>query len=137
VEVGSSHYKYFIILHILFFISLFIESRSSNNNDLFYFFTLLFIFIFLQGLRIWCIRSLGKFWNTKIIILPNEALIETGPYKYFSHPNYFVVGMELFIIPLLFNAVFTAILFPILHTFIVITKRLPIENKALIKSKKW
>ena len=67
-EVGASHYPFMILLHGSFFISLLIEviyfkSISTLN------YPLLFVFFLLQLLRVWCLVSLGKFWNTKIIML--------------------------------------------------------------------
>ena len=88
------------------------------------------LFIVLQTLRIWCIVSLGRFWNTKIIVLPRVALIKKGPYKYVDHPNYIIVGMELFVIPLLFGAYVTTFVFPILH-LILLKIRIPKETEAL------
>ncbi|MDY0408278.1 isoprenylcysteine carboxyl methyltransferase family protein [Paracerasibacillus soli] len=99
---GENHYKWFIILHTLFFIfivgEVYVFQRSVMLNYL-----LLLIFVMTQLARVWCITTLGKFWNTKIIVLPRVALIKKGPYKYVKHPNYIIVGIELFIIPLLFG----------------------------------
>ncbi len=81
-------------------------------------------------MRVWCIVSLGKFWNTKIIVLPKVVMIKKGPYKYMKHPNYLIVFVELFTIPAMFGAYITAILFPILH-LLLLTIRIPAEDRAL------
>ncbi|GAB3066286.1 isoprenylcysteine carboxylmethyltransferase family protein [Virgibacillus ainsalahensis] len=96
---------------------------------------LLTLFIITQSLRFWCIYTLGRFWNTKIIISPQFSLVKEGPYKYVKHPNYIIVGIELFIIPLLFDAYITAIVFPILH-ILLLTVRIPIEERAFKDTKK-
>ncbi|MEC5422507.1 isoprenylcysteine carboxylmethyltransferase family protein [Virgibacillus sp. C22-A2] len=134
IERGQSHYKWFIILHVLFFISLLLESmmRDVTHVTLNYF--LFAVFILTQLIRIWCIRTLGKFWNTKIIISPNFSLVSEGPYKFVKHPNYIIVGIELIVIPLLFGAYITAVVFPILHV-LLLTIRIPSEEKALAEVK--
>ncbi|WP_042223627.1 isoprenylcysteine carboxyl methyltransferase family protein [Oceanobacillus manasiensis] len=130
IERGKEHYKWFIIVHTLFFISLllevFIKQEVVHNPA----FILVTLFILTQVFRVWCITSLGKFWNTKIIVSPNYPLIKTGPYKYIAHPNYVVVGIELFIIPLMYEAYITSIVFPILHILLLLI-RIPAEERVL------
>ncbi|MFD2045822.1 isoprenylcysteine carboxyl methyltransferase family protein [Ornithinibacillus salinisoli] len=133
VERGEEHYKWFIYLHGLFFITTVVEVMINGrpSHQLNYF--LFFIFIVAQFGRIWCIYSLGRFWNTKIIVLPRVALIRKGPYKYVKHPNYIIVAIELFTIPMLLGAYFSAIIFPILH-ILLLKIRVPSEEKALTKA---
>ena len=135
VEWGGEHYKWFIIVHLLFFFSILIEVSIRDYSGFVLNKTLFALFVITQLARVWCIQSLGRFWNTKIIILPGRSLISRGPYKYVKHPNYIIVGMELFIIPLLFGAYITAILFPVLHILLLFI-RIPLENKALSEVEK-
>ncbi|WP_067725530.1 isoprenylcysteine carboxyl methyltransferase family protein [Oceanobacillus damuensis] len=130
IEREADHYKWFIIIHVLFFIFILTETFWRDNSTLPLNYTLLIFFILTQLGRVWCIASLGKFWNTKIIILPGEQLVSKGPYKYVKHPNYIIVGLELFIIPLLFGAIITAVIFPLLH-ILLLTVRIPAEERAL------
>lgn len=130
IEFGSEHYKWFIIVHFAFFITLIFEMTLIGHiaptiNPF-----LLILFIMTQIIRVWCLTSLGVYWNTKIIILPNRSLVKTGPYKYVNHPNYIIVGIELCTIPLLFGAYVTALIFPLIH-ILLLTVRIPLENKAL------
>ena len=127
VEKGKGHYKLFVALHIAFFVSLFIELQGIEVTFHPVFFT---FFMLAQLVRIWCITALGKFWNTKIIVLPNVAIIKKGPYKYMKHPNYVIVFIELFVLPAMFGAFMTASLFPLLH-MLLLAVRIPIEEKAL------
>ncbi len=130
-EYGESHYKWFIIVHTLFFISLAIESSIYFNEWKPSHFLLLFsIFTALQLFRVWCILSLGKYWNTRVIVIPGHEIVAKGPYRFFKHPNYWVVFMEFIIISLLFQAYATAIIFPVLH-LLLLRVRIPIEEKAL------
>lgn len=129
-EVGEDHYKWFVIVHSVFFISILIEvfNRPESGQQLNLW--LFILFLLTQGARVWCLVSLGRFWNTKIIILPGAELVSRGPYRFMKHPNYWIVGIELIIIPLLFHAYITAILFPVLH-LLLLRKRIPQEEKAL------
>lgn len=87
-------------------------------------------FLIAQSGRIWVIRSLGKHWNTKIIVVPDADVVIKGPYKFFKHPNYIIVATEILVISLLFNAYYTAIIFSLLNVWMMMV-RIPLEEKAL------
>ncbi|MFC3038893.1 isoprenylcysteine carboxyl methyltransferase family protein [Virgibacillus xinjiangensis] len=135
VEKEGGHYKLFVLVHVLFFLSIFIEAYVRGVHHLELNHVLLLIFILTQMIRVWCIQSLGRFWNTKIIVNPKFSPVAKGPYKYVKHPNYVVVGIELFVIPLLFGAIYTAILFPFLH-ILLLAIRIPAEERALAQMEK-
>ena len=128
-EVGAAHYPWMILLHTSFFVSLFIEVLyvKATVTPIY---SLLVVFIFLQLFRVWCLVSLGMYWNTKIIILPGANVVVKGPYAFIRHPNYLVVCLELLVLPLLFQAYFTAIVFTILN-LLMLSVRIPAEEKAL------
>ncbi|MCD5322936.1 MULTISPECIES: isoprenylcysteine carboxyl methyltransferase family protein [Pontibacillus] len=132
VEVASDHYKWIVAVHVLFFVSVGLEAYGKDLVLSDWKGFLLGAFFVTQGLRIWCLTSLGRFWNTKIIILPGSQLVARGPYKWMKHPNYVVVGLEFIIIPLLFNAYMSAVLFPLLHLGLM-KIRIPHEERALTK----
>lgn len=127
VEFGGRHYKYFIFLHAAFFLCL---SWEVHYNGFVFFPFLFLLFIVLQICRIWCILSLGRFWNTKIIVLRNVLHIRRGPYRYVRHPNYWIVLLEFLVIPFMFGAYWTGMLFPVLHMLLLLV-RIPSEEKAL------
>ncbi|MFJ7951061.1 isoprenylcysteine carboxyl methyltransferase family protein [Lysinibacillus sp. NPDC096418] len=132
-EFGASHYPYMLALHSSFFLFLIVEV-ITNNSSLSPLFPLLFIlFVAVQALRIWCLRSLGPFWNTKIIILPGAEVVKKGPYVFFRHPNYAVVCLEILLLPLMFQAYFTAFCFTLLN-ITMLSVRIPLEEKALRES---
>ncbi|MFC4322729.1 isoprenylcysteine carboxyl methyltransferase family protein [Litchfieldia salsa] len=129
-EVGQEHYNLIVSTHVLFFMSFCIEVLLKGI-ELSQIFPIIFTFFILsQFMRIWAIASLGRYWNTKIIIMPNAEIIKKGPYQYLRHPNYVVVTLELIIIPLLFNAYITATIFTLLNV-LVLSIRIPAEEKAL------
>jgi protein-S-isoprenylcysteine O-methyltransferase Ste14 len=39
-------------------------------------------------LRYWAIRTLGTCFRTVIVVLENQPVIKTGPYKWIRHPSY-------------------------------------------------
>jgi len=130
VEYDVNGYKYIVYMHIVFFISLLLEkfllNRGFNNLSLAFF----IIFILTQLLRYWAITSLGKYWNTKILVVPNANLIASGPYKYLKHPNYVAVIIEIAVIPLIFSCYITCIIFSTLNLLTLI-RRIRIEENAL------
>lgn len=131
-EVGASHYPYMLALHISFFISLVEEIWIRQLEPSTFFPLLFFIFLLVQALRIWCLASLRDFWNTKIIVLPGAHVVKKGPYVYFRHPNYLVVAAEIILLPLMFQAYITAIVFTLLN-LAMMSVRIPLEEKALME----
>jgi len=129
-EAGARHYPVMVSMHIAFFISLIVEVLLFQRSSPSLWILLLVLFLVAQVARIWCLTSLGKFWNTKIIILPGADVVQKGPYKWVRHPNYIIVTTELLVLPLLFSAYFTAILFSLLNLW-MLSVRIPAEEKAL------
>ena len=130
IEYGQAHYKMMVGIHVAFFISLLVEGGVFHSGVSQYWPLLLGGFILTQLGRIWVISSLGKYWNTKIIVLPRAEVIAKGPYKHLKHPNYLIVTLEFLIVPLLFNAYWTLFIFALLNQFIL-SIRIPLEEQAL------
>ncbi len=40
------------------------------------------------ALRVWAIRTLGKYFTMHLALQEDHKVIRTGPYKYFRHPSY-------------------------------------------------
>lgn len=129
-EFGRGHYLVIVLMHSLFFVVLLFEKFIFEREISALWPFLLIVFVFAQFVRVWALASLGKYWNTKILVMPNVDAIRKGPYRYIKHPNYLVVSIELLVIPLLFGAYFTACLFTIMNV-IVLSIRIPAEEKAL------
>ena len=83
-----------------------------------------------QSLRWWCIQTLGQRWNPRVIVIPGLPAVRSGPYRFFSHPNYVAVALEGIALPMIHGAWRTALGFTILNT-ILLTVRIRCENKAL------
>ena len=129
-EVGKNHYPYIVLLHTLFFISLLIEVTTKEVVYTTWMLIPFLIFVVTQFGRIWALTSLGPFWNTRIMILPGASVIAKGPYRYMRHPNYFIVITEIAVIPLIFQAYWTAFIFSILNV-VILSVRIKVEEKAL------
>ena len=130
IEYDKKGYKYIVLMHNLFFISVITEFVFLGRQLNEYWKVLLIIFICTQLLRYWAIFTLGKRWNTKILVLPNTEPIRSGVYKYLKHPNYIAVIIEIAVIPLLYSCYYTAVVFSILN-LIVLKRRIRIEEEAL------
>lgn len=83
-----------------------------------------------QGLRWWCIATLGRQWNTRIVVVPGMARVTRGPYRLLSHPNYVAVVVEGFALPLVHDGWVTAALFTVLNVPLLAV-RIRAENAAL------
>src|SRR5574342_493666 len=69
IEFGKKHYRFMVLMHVLFFFCL-IAEKVFGNRELSYFWPILLsVFLVTQIMRIWVIISLGRYWNTKIIVL--------------------------------------------------------------------
>lgn len=84
-----------------------------------------------QALRYWCILSLGRRWNTRIVVVPGLPLVKRGPYRFLPHPNYLIVAAEGIALPLVFTGWITATLFTVLNAVLLLGFRIPAEERAL------
>jgi methyltransferase len=85
-----------------------------------------------QGLRWWCIATLGRQWNTRVIVVPGAARVTGGPYRWIPHPNYVAVVVEGLALPLVHSAWATAIVFTALNGSLLAT-RIRAEDAALAR----
>lgn len=127
IEYGREHYPYIVALHTLFIVSLIVEYYLSGGKPMSYVFLLLFVLLLL--FKYWVLNSLGSYWNTRIYRIPGEAAVCKGPYKFFKHPNYVDVVLEIAIIPLIFHLYYTAIIFSVLNA-VVLSVRIKVENRV-------
>jgi methyltransferase len=124
-EVAPGHYPLLVAVHVLWLAALWVLAPGRPVRPLW-----LAAFVLLEICRIWVISSLGDRWTTRIIILPGAALVRRGPYRFVNHPNYWVVGGEIAVLPLMFGFWDMALLFSALNAA-VLSVRIREENKAL------
>ena len=91
---------------------------------------MLVVVLLTQALRWWCIATLGRRWNTRVIIVPGMVPVQKGPYRIISHPNYVAVVVEGIALPLVHAAWITAVVFTVLNA-ILLTVRIRVEDAAL------
>jgi methyltransferase len=130
VERGAGHYPVMVALHSFWLISTFVEGLLRGPEIPAWWPVPLVAFLLVQPLRYWAIVSLGSNWNTRILVVPGGKLVKSGPYRYFPHPNYVVVAVEILTFPLIFGAWITAIVFSLLNATLLFV-RIRIENRAL------
>jgi methyltransferase len=127
-EVGKGHYPILISIHTGWIIAMAIMAPPDNR--------IIWTFLGLYGVvqigRYWVLHTLGPYWSTRVIDLPNAPLIHQGPYRWIRHPNYVVVVLEIAILPAALQLWEIAIIFSILNAGILIW-RIKIENQVLAK----
>ena len=126
VEADAGGYPLYVLLHAGWLISLALFVPAETQPD----WLLIGLFALLQLGRIWVIVSLGRYWTTRIITLPDAPLMQTGPFRYLRHPNYMLVVVEIAILPLAFGAVAVAATFSALN-LMLIARRIRIEERVL------
>lgn len=82
------------------------------------------------------IGSLGRRWNTRVIVVPDLPLVSSGPYRWtwLRHPNYLIVAIEGVALPLVHTAWITALMFTLLNGVLLLGFRIPAENRALARA---
>jgi methyltransferase len=130
VEWGAGHYSLMVGLHSLWLVSTLVEGLVRGPEIPAWWPVPLAAFLLVQPLRYWAILSLGANWNARILVVPGGKLVRSGPYRFFPHPNYGVVAVEILTFPLIFGAWITAIVFSLLNAALLYV-RIRTENRAL------
>lgn len=126
IEHGRGHYPLIVALHagwLAAMIGLIPPDTPSQAPWL-------ALFAVLQGARAWVIASLGPYWTTRVITVPDAPLVRRGPYRYLRHPNYLIVAAEVAVLPLAFGAWQIALVFSGLNALILVW-RIRTEQNAL------
>ncbi len=126
VEADAGGYPLFVLLHAGWLMSLALFVPAETQPD----WLLICLFALLQLGRIWVIVSLGRYWTTRIITLPDAPLVQTGPFRYLRHPNYLLVAAEIAVLPLAFGAAAVAATFSALN-LALLARRIRIEERVL------
>jgi methyltransferase len=85
---------------------------------------------FAKALKIWAISSLGSKWSYKVLVVPGEPLVASGPYRFLSHPNYLAVVGELVSVAMIVWAPVAGVLSTIAFGSLMIA-RIRVEDRAL------
>jgi methyltransferase len=130
-EYAPEHYPLMVAMHSLWLASLLVEGTLRGGQASSLWALWLGLFLLAQLGRYSVITTLGRYWNTRIVIVPGGKRIQRGLYQYFSHPNYIVVALEILVAPLIFNAWITALVFTVLNAALLLLVRIPAEERAL------
>jgi methyltransferase len=124
-EVSPGHYPMIVSLHALWLAGLWWFGWAAPLN-----LAWLAVFLILQIFRFWVLTTLGRRWTTRIIVLPGAPLVATGPYRFLSHPNYWVVIGEIAVLPLCLGLPWYALIFSAAN-LAVLSVRVRAENASL------
>lgn len=130
-ETGFGHYPFMVVLHTGLLAGCLAEVWLADRDFVAVLgWPMLALVVAAQVLRWWCIRTLGRQWNTRIVVVPGLPLVTGGPYRLFPHPNYVAVVVEGFALPLVHSAWLTAAVFTVVNAGLLAV-RIRAENQAL------
>ena len=133
-ETGQGHYVVMVVLHTGLLVGALVEAwwrRPAVPLGLAA--TMFALVVASQALRWWCIATLGRQWNTRVIVVPGLPLVHAGPYRWIRHPNYVAVVVEGFALPLVHAAWWTALVFTVANA-VLLTVRIRVEDRALARA---
>ena len=135
VEFGARHYPVMVALHTGLLVGSLVEPITLRRRFIGRLgWPMLAVVLAAQGLRWWCIATLGPQWNTRVVVIPDAPRVIGGPYRFFSHPNYVAVVIEGIALPLVHSAWITGLVFTVLNAALLRT-RIGVENSALASLK--
>ncbi|MEU9127611.1 isoprenylcysteine carboxyl methyltransferase family protein [Kitasatospora sp. NPDC048540] len=130
-EYGRGHYPAMVLLHTSLLLGCLLEPALADRPFLPALgWPMLAVVLAAQGLRWWCIATLGPRWNTRVIVVPGLPLVAAGPYRWLRHPNYLAVVAEGLALPLVHSAWLTAFGFTVLN-LALLRVRIRCEEQAL------
>ena len=131
-ELGAGHYPAMVVLHVGLLVGCLMEPLVADRPFIPALGWPMLVVVFAaQGLRWWCITTLGRQWNTRVIVIPGAPRVTGGPYRLISHPNYVAVVIEGIALPLVHSAWLTALVFTVLNAALLRT-RVRDENSGLV-----
>ncbi|WP_214111139.1 isoprenylcysteine carboxyl methyltransferase family protein [Acrocarpospora catenulata] len=131
VVSGQGHYPWMVALHTGLLAGCLVEVAVAGRPFLPWLgWPMLALVVAAQGLRWWCIATLGRQWNTRVIVVPGLPLVTGGPYRWLRHPNYLAVAVEGAALPLVHTAWVTALVFTLLNAVLMVV-RIRCEEAAL------
>lgn len=131
VEYGKPHYRFMTVFHTAFLVACVAEPWLLERPfPMPWGFVALALSVAAMLLRYWAITTLGTRWNTRVIVLPEWEPVTGGPYRFFRHPNYVAVVLELLVLPLIHGAWLTSLVFTVGNAGLLFV-RIRVEEAAL------
>lgn len=132
VESGRGHFPAMVLLHTALLVACAAEPLVADRPFVPWLgWPALALVVGSQALRWWCIGTLGRRWNTRVVVVPGLPLVARGPYRLLRHPNYVAVVVEGIALPLVHTAWVTAVVFTVLNAVLLLRFRIPAEERAL------
>ncbi len=130
-EIGAGHYRAIVWLQVIWLLAIILFVSPFEPIR----WPLLALYLLLQLGRLWVIATLGRYWTTRLYHLPGRPLVKRGPYRWLKHPNYWVLVLEVFLLPLVFGAWWLACFFGLLQLWLILW-RLRTEEPALAERRR-
>ncbi|MGN9845532.1 isoprenylcysteine carboxyl methyltransferase family protein [Nonomuraea sp. H19] len=131
IEYGRRHYPWIVVAHVALLVAAPAEVWLLDRPFVPALgWPMLAIVVLAQALRWWCIGTLGRQWNTRVVVVPGMPLVERGPYRWLRHPNYVAVVAEGAALPLVHTAWLTALAFTAANA-VLLTIRIKVEDAAI------
>src|SRR4051812_38660443 len=81
-ESAAGHYPVMVALHTGLLIGALLEAWLADRPFVPALgWPMLALVVASQALRWWCIRTLGRQWNTRILVVPGLPRVTSGPYR--------------------------------------------------------
>ena len=87
-------------------------------------------FALAKALKWWAIVALGRRWTFRVIVVPGDGRVTSGPYRLLRHPNYIAVIGELAGVALMTDARVSGALGILLFGALIL-RRVSVEERAL------
>ena len=137
VEVGRSLYPWMVVVHTSFLVACVAEVWLLDRPlTPLLAIAMLCLLGVAAGLRWWAISTLGDRCSTRVVFVPGDPPVTTGPFRWLRHPNYLAVMIEFVALPLVHTAWLTAAAFSLANG-IVLAIRVKTEEAALASSSNY
>lgn len=133
VEPEGDVYRWMAVTYPMIFVSMAVEGALFGPAWDWVLAAGFIIFVAAKLLKLWAIATLGLRWSYRVLVLPNEPLVTTGPYAYLRHPNYVAVFGEIMGFAMMVGARWTGIASLLLFG-VLVRRRISIEENALEKA---
>lgn len=99
-EFGRGHYPVMVGMHTALLLSCIAEVAVAHRPFIPALgWPMVAVVVASTVVRWWCVTTLGKHWNPRLIIVPGADLVRSGPYRWIHHPNYSAVAAEVVALP--------------------------------------
>ena len=87
-------------------------------------------FVAAKAVKWWAVATLGPRWTFRVVVVPDEPCIVSGPYRFIRHPNYVGVVGELLGVLLMTGSIVSGAM-AIVVFGALLARRIAVEERAL------